>query len=68
MRADPSVVVREDEEWMEVFDPPVGRVLIPVRVVQSTWYADDVVRDTRHVLDDETLREIDQHLCALFGL
>jgi hypothetical protein len=63
-----SVLVEEDHEWLAAFDPPVGRVLVPVQVVQSTWYADDVVRETRHVLDDETLREIDGRLCALFGL
>lgn len=63
-----SVLVEENHEWLAALDPPVGRVLVPVQVVQSTWYADDVVRETRHVLDDETLREIDQHLCALFGL
>jgi hypothetical protein len=63
-----SVLVEENHEWLAALDPPVGRVLVPVQVVQSTWYADDVVRETRHVLDNETLREIDQHLCALFGL
>lgn len=66
--ADPSVLVREGREWLSAFDPPIGRVLVPVQVVQSTWYADDIVRETRHALDNETLEEIDRRLCALFGL
>lgn len=65
---DPSVVVREGQSWRAAFDPPVGRVIIPVQVVQSTWYSDDIIRETRYVLDNETLAEIDQRLCALFGL
>lgn len=54
--------------WLSLFPEPVKNALLPIPVVQSVWYGDDVARETEYVLDEETLAEIDRHLCAYFSL
>jgi hypothetical protein len=54
--------------WFRVFSSPVDGVLLPIPIIQSIWHDDDIARETEHVLDDETLREIDRRLCDYFSL
>lgn len=55
-------------DWLSVFSKPPQRVLLPVPVVQSVWYDDDVARETEHVMDEESLARIDRALCDYFSL
>jgi hypothetical protein len=54
--------------WLAVFPERTRTALLPIQVTQSVWYADDIARETEHVLDEDTLAEIDQRLCAYFSL
>ena len=56
------------QRWMRVFDEPVDAVAIPVPIAMSVWHVDDIARETEYVVDDQTLGEIDRHLCAYFSL
>jgi hypothetical protein len=67
-QADDRILRLSSREWLAVFPQPTGTALLPVHVVQSIWYPDDVLRETEYVLDDESLSEIDQRLCAYFSL
>lgn len=54
--------------WLaELFAPSEGATL-PIPATHSVWYADDIARETEHVLDEGTLAEIDRRLCAYFSL
>ncbi len=43
-------------------------VVLPIPATHSVWYADDIVRETEYVLDDDTLARIDRALCRYFSL
>jgi hypothetical protein len=66
--AHPGVVSLPQKDWFGVFAAPTATALVPVQVTQSVWYKDDIVHETRYVLDDESLSALDSHLCAFFGL
>ena len=66
--AEASVLTVPRTDWFEVFGEPTTTALLPVQVTQSAWYADDIVSETRYVLDEESLTALDSRLCALFGL
>lgn len=55
-------------EWFEVFGHRPRSVLLPIPVVQSTWYEADIIGETPHVVDDETLTDIDVALRSFFSL
>jgi hypothetical protein len=55
-------------EWLDVFSARVDRALLPIPATHSVWHEDDIARETEHVVDDETLREIDRRLCDYFSL
>jgi hypothetical protein len=55
-------------DWLNAFPAPVDRVLLPIPLTQSVWHGTHIARETEHVVDDETLREIDRRLCDYFSL
>jgi hypothetical protein len=63
-----TIVTLHERPWFAAFREPTTRVYVPIQVVQSAWYRDDVVAETRYVLDDASLRVIDSALCRYFGL
>jgi hypothetical protein len=56
------------QTWMRVFDGPVNAVVLPIPITMSVWHSDDIARETEYVVDDQTLAQIDRHLCAYFSL
>jgi hypothetical protein len=54
--------------WLRVVSSPGNGVLLPIPITQSIWHEADIARETEHVVDDETLREIDRRLCDYFSL
>jgi hypothetical protein len=64
----PHVLRVEARGWMAVFPQPPRSVFLPISVVHSVWYDRDIAHETDQVLDDATLTEIDQRLCAYFSL
>jgi hypothetical protein len=63
-----GVIRVESRAWMGVFAEPPRSVLLPVPVVQSVWYQRDVEAETRFVVDEDSLAEIDRRLCEFFSL
>lgn len=61
-------LVATSGDWLSLFPGSPESVLLPIPVAQSVWYADDIGRETEHVLDEGTLAEIDRRLCAYFSL
>lgn len=55
-------------ERLRAFPTTVDRVLLPIPITQSIWHQDDIARETEHVVDDDTLAEIDRRLCDYFSL
>ena len=56
------------DSWIGLYHDPTRSVLFPIPVVQSLWCSAGILRETKYVLDDATLAEIDRHLCAYFSL
>lgn len=67
-RVDSGVLSISGREWLDAFPRGTESVWIPVQVTQSVWYDDDIERETEHVVDEDTLAEIDRGLCAYFSL
>jgi hypothetical protein len=61
-------LVTSSRDWFAVSSVPIDRALLPIPATHSIWHEDDIVRETEHVVDDETLREIDRRLCDYFSL
>ncbi|HEU4560507.1 MAG TPA: hypothetical protein VFS20_21835 [Longimicrobium sp.] len=61
-----GVLVR-DKEWLRVFDDR-AEALLPVQLIQSAWYGNDIAAETPYVIDDATLQAVENELCAEFGL
>lgn len=57
-----------EKPWFAAFRQPVDSVQLPVQVVQSVWYEARIAGETDHVLDEESLAEIDRALCRYFSL
>ena len=55
-------------EWARVFPTPARRVLLPLPTIHSVWHAHAIVHETRHVLDEDSLDQIDRRLCEFFSL
>lgn len=55
-------------EWFNAFPVPVDRILLPIPLTQSVWHGTHIARETEHVVDEETLHEIDRRLCDYFSL
>jgi hypothetical protein len=55
-------------EWFAAFPDPPRSVLLPIPVVQSTWFRADIVRESPYVVDEQTLADIDRALCRFFAL
>lgn len=66
--SDPSVLAVPRKDWFDVFGEPTSSALLPAQVVQSAWHADDIVHETRYVLDEDSLAALDSRLCTLFEL
>lgn len=66
--ATPDDLRVSSRDWLSVFADPVQSVLLPIPITQSVWYSDDVQGETEYVVDEETLREIDDRLCSYFSL
>jgi hypothetical protein len=66
--ADPSVLTLTPKPWFGVFNQPTRAALLPVQVTQSAWYEDDIVHETRYVLDEDSLAALDSRLCTFFEL
>lgn len=64
----PYDLVLSAGDWPGVLPAPAGRVLLPIPLVQSVWHAGHILRETRYVVDDGTLAEIDRRLCDYFSL
>jgi hypothetical protein len=54
--------------WMAVFRDPVDSAVLPVSLTMSVWHDTHIAHETEHVVDEETLREIDRRLCDYFSL
>jgi hypothetical protein len=54
--------------WHAVFPAPVQAAVLPIPTTLSLWHSAAVARETEYVLDEETLSEIDRHLCTFFSL
>lgn len=54
--------------WGKVWNQPAESALLPIALTLSVWHPDHVARETEHVVDEETLREIDRRLCDYFSL
>jgi hypothetical protein len=61
-------VVISSAPWLAELFTPNGGVTLPIPATHSVWYADDIARETEHVLDERTLADIDRRLCAYFSL
>jgi hypothetical protein len=55
-------------DWLNALPALVDHVLLPVPLTQSVWHNTHIARETEHVVDDETLGEIDRRLCDYFSL
>lgn len=64
----PGVLRIDSREWFAVFRTPTRSVFLPIPVVNSIWYHRGIERETEYVVDEESLAEIDRHLCAYFSL
>lgn len=54
--------------WHAVFPAPVQAAVLPIPATLSLWHSAAVARETAYVLDEDSLAEIDRHLCAYFSL
>jgi hypothetical protein len=55
-------------DWCAALPTTVSRILLSMPTAHSIWHSDDIAHETAHVVDDETLREIDRRLCESFSL
>lgn len=62
-----NLVVRSGS-WFAAFRKPVHTVLLPIPAIFSIWHSTGIMKETAHVLDDDTLAEIDRALCSFFSL
>jgi hypothetical protein len=63
-----NVLRISEGEWMSVFGSRPASVLMPIPAVQSAWYPVAILRETKDVLDDPALSEVDRWLCEFFAL
>jgi hypothetical protein len=56
------------QPWMAVFRKPMEATVLPIPLTLSVWHGSHIARETEHVVDEETLRLIDQRLCDYFSL
>lgn len=68
MVIEPAVLRLSPAGWTGLFSPPTAFVLVPIPLVHSVWHGRDIVRETRFVVDEATLAEIDRRLCEFFSL
>jgi hypothetical protein len=57
-----------ERTWFHAFNRPVKSALIPTSLTVSIWHPQAIARETAHVIDDDTLAEIDRRLCDYFSL
>jgi hypothetical protein len=55
-------------EWSGFLAVAATRIVLPVPTTLSVWHRQHIQRETEYVLDEESLAEIDRHLCAYFSL
>jgi hypothetical protein len=55
-------------DWLSVFPSHTKQALVPIPATHSVWYHHGIGRETEHVVDEETLAEVDRALCAYFSL
>jgi hypothetical protein len=67
-RADLYDLLVSRRPWLPGISSPEDGVLLPVPITQSVWHEEDIAGETEHVVDDETLAEIDRRLCGYFSL
>jgi hypothetical protein len=67
-KADLFDLLVSGHHWFSGVSSSGDGVLLPIPITQSIWHADDIARETEHVVDEETLREIDRRLCDYFSL
>lgn len=68
VHAGPDVLRVMRQEWFELFAQPTSSALIVPPVVQSVWHPEDIVADTRFIIDEPTLAALERRLCERFGL
>lgn len=61
-------LVVSGREWAQAHPDRGHRVLLAIPATHSVWHADDIARETEHVVDDDTLAAIDRRLCDYFSL
>jgi hypothetical protein len=64
----PGVLRLSSRRWMTIFGADVNGVLVPIPILHSIWHARDIARETKFVVDDDSLAEIDRALCSFFSL
>lgn len=55
-------------EWLDVFPATTETVLLAIPATHSVWHDHGIARETEYVVDEESLAQIDRHLCAYFSL
>lgn len=54
--------------WSRVFATRPDHAVLPLPTIHSVWHAHAIARETRHVLDEDSLDRIDRRLCDFFSL
>jgi hypothetical protein len=55
-------------DWLGFLPVNGDRVVLPIPLTHSVWHDTHIARETEHVLDDDSLAEIDRRLCDYFAL
>jgi len=66
--AAPGILQVSDKPWFQIFNQPTTRAFLAAPLIQTVWHPDGIAGETAFVLDLESLKTLEDHLCGFFGI